>query len=357
MRRSNWPDTIRTIIISIFVGAVSGVLATALTTMYLYNYATELNEQTSPLQLSQVRPFVFPSTYTESLDKVSTNVFPASVEIFVQNQQTSSYQGAILTSDGWLISVIPVSYQARALQAKIGSKLYPVERIVADTISPIVFLKINANNLPVIAFGNGIDVQPGQQVFMIATSESLFFSTVSGQNFAYQNTNSSDIITRQIIIQNDFSSIKEGAVVVNMASEMVGIVIGKKDQQTIVVPVDTVLPAFTSLLKSDVISRPSIGVKGTSLSQALNISEEVSRGRSHGVVLIGSNSVIYNSPAYKAGIREGDILLSINGEAINAHRTLPELLNKYLPNDTIVITIDHAGEQIDIQVTLGEYKK
>ncbi len=62
--------------------------------------------------------------------------------------------------------------------------------------------------------------------------------------------------------------------------------------------------------------------------------------------------VMRHSPAYNAGLRDGDIITAVNGEAVTA-ADFADVIRAFAPNDVITITVDRAGESLDFEVTLG----
>ncbi|MBO9362756.1 MAG: PDZ domain-containing protein [Thermoflexus sp.] len=63
--------------------------------------------------------------------------------------------------------------------------------------------------------------------------------------------------------------------------------------------------------------------------------------------------VIPNSPAEEAGLRPGDRITAVDGEAVNDRNTLPEVLRRYRPGDTVRLTVIRDGEERTLSVTLG----
>ncbi|HLU08251.1 MAG TPA: PDZ domain-containing protein, partial [Oceanobacillus sp.] len=64
--------------------------------------------------------------------------------------------------------------------------------------------------------------------------------------------------------------------------------------------------------------------------------------------------VLPNSPAENAGLQEHDIITAVNGDVVDAERTLRDRLFAYEPDDTITLDVLRDGETIQIEVTLGQ---
>ena len=79
----------------------------------------------------------------------------------------------------------------------------------------------------------------------------------------------------------------------------------------------------------------------------------------HGVYVIGDSQaqtpgVVPNSPADKAGIKEGDVIVSVNGEELTDSFTLSNSIADYQVNDVITLGVWRDGETLSIQLTLEE---
>ncbi|MFA5387938.1 MAG: PDZ domain-containing protein, partial [Candidatus Paceibacterota bacterium] len=71
----------------------------------------------------------------------------------------------------------------------------------------------------------------------------------------------------------------------------------------------------------------------------------------------GSAAIVVGSPAAKAGLKEGDIILEFNGRKIDQENTLAKMIAEYLPNDKITLKILRSGKQFLADITLGEWSQ
>ncbi len=84
-------------------------------------------------------------------------------------------------------------------------------------------------------------------------------------------------------------------------------------------------------------------------------------GVDHGALIVEGQtandaSVIVDSPADKAGIKEGDIITTVNGKAVNGKSPLGRLIGAHKPGDRITITLVRDGKEKTVMVILEEYK-
>lgn len=354
MQKLSWPLTLRTIVISLVLGAASGVLATALTSSYLSDYAIQLGQLTEPLRLSDERPRVFPQSYGEALEKVIEKVIPG-VAQFYQPSEKSSFekynptealmQGAVLTTDGWIITVASKQTDINILEVVVGQDVYSIEEVVFDDLTGAVFVKINANNLPVMAFGDGLSLGLGEQVFALPARQTLLVTSIYAYDF--------ELPYRQIVLQNSVGEQAQGTSVANLAGELIGLVKSSGDLTSKVIPIEFILPAFNSLLKEGEVMRASLGAKTIHLSQAIGLSSELSREYEQGALILSSDDIEADSPAAEAGLIENDIIISVDGQIINGRSSLDEYIMQHMPGDSITLLVDREEEQIEIEVTLA----
>jgi len=65
-------------------------------------------------------------------------------------------------------------------------------------------------------------------------------------------------------------------------------------------------------------------------------------------------SVVSGSPADKAGVKDGDVITSVNGKAVDENDSLQSLISNYKPGQTVTLGINRSGSNMTLKVTLGE---
>lgn len=332
------------------------MLGTAYTSSYLSDYAVQLSELTAPLRLSQERPRNFPSSYKEAVDRLVESslqsvaeIYPAEAGAFGYTQEDQIGVGVVLTSDGWVAmhSEINRSAQLSESRVRVRGAFYLVEQSAYDPVSQVHFLKIDANGLPVAALAKGYETQIGEQFFVVSGPTTFGTASLMKQRWPSGEIISSDEPNRRLELDR---SVDPGSVVFDLNGEIVAFA----TEEHAALPIEAIAPAFRSLLETQTISRASLGVNYIDLTHSVDIPSELSRSYRSGALLYGTSAVSRSSTAYKAGVRTGDILLSVNGETINGTFGLDELIAQYRAGDRVQIAFDRKGETQTLEVELGE---
>jgi S1-C subfamily serine protease len=120
------------------------------------------------------------------------------------------------------------------------------------------------------------------------------------------------------------------------------------------IPIDVARPIMDQAVRGQQLARPWIGVYYQPVTKQLAAERDlpVEEG-----VLIDSNSdrpaVFPNSPAADAGLRAGDVIVGIDGDAVDGDRDLAEHILPHQPGDTITLELLRDGQDIRVDVTLG----
>ncbi len=354
--------TARTIVLSVLLGGASGVLATAVTSNHLSDYALQLAELTRPLRITEDRPKAFPNSYGEAVGRFAetslrsvVTVYPKSpkgTEGYVREEALGS--GIVVTSDGWIAvrETTPIVFE----QSVIGIKdqLYPVVSVMRDTLTHVAFVKVQANSLPVVEFGNAFDTVLGQQIFIANSDSSIATASVVKQAWPQGFIVSTDVPSRRFVL--DQIGLVNGSPAFDLSGALVGFVDATQTASSLV-PIEIVLPALSSLLEKKQIMRPSLGVLYVDIAHSVGFAETKKRGFITGAYVVGRPVPKKGTPAAIAGLLEGDIILSVNGQNVNEKHGLDELISTRKAHEEVTIVYDRAGEKKTVKVVLGVFVK
>ncbi len=362
MKYPTFPITIRIILLSIILGGASGALATAIVSSSLSDYTIQLNEQTRPLQTTDRTPKAFPSSYADATNRFVDDSFQSLATVFLKSGKGSfGYgrdaivtTGVVFTSDGWIAIANAPTVSPDQLSVKVKQVLYDVTRVATDPVTNITFLKIQASNLPVIGFGKAFELSMGQQIFAVTNAGSLINASVRALVWPQGVVVSSDVPSRRLSISLSLAEVGNPAF--DLSGAFVGFIL-KHDAEMQLLPLEDVLPALTSLLEKKTIVRSSFGAQYIDIAHTVGLPEKFMRGHVSGAYLTGHPAVKKGSGAALAGLNEGDIVLSVNGQNIDESNGLDERLLPFHPGDTVMVAIDRLGEKKTVNVVLGEYGK
>lgn len=344
---STWPLTLRTIVVSAAVGLGSGVLATALTAAYLSDYAVRLGELTAPLRLSDARPRL--PVPTAVLSDLRKSVFPSSVQFYLSTSPTAEdafnaaradRQGVVLTSDGWLATVVPAGGKAAPAFAVVGRRAYAVQQSVTDPFSGILFVKITASHLTAAPFGSGFALASGDEAYAVDTREAL--RVVRATRVSRPALQSSERPSRRIDTDARPLAFSVGAPVFTADHAWTGFLAADGS----LIPIEHILPGFRALLKDGQVTRSALGLGYLDWSQII-----AAPGAEPTTGLLVT-SIGKGSAAARAGLRTGDVVTALADRAFGAGYALDEALMDYASGQSLTFTVIRAGQAQQIKVIL-----
>ena len=277
-------------------------------------------------------------------------------------ERHSGGSGVIISDDGYIVSNNHVVDGATKLRVKLNDgRVFDATLIGKDPATDIALIKIDATDLPTLTFGSSDALRLGEWVLAI------------GSPFDLQSTITAGIVSakaRQLsVIPSNFrveSFIQtdaavnpgnSGGALVNTRGELIGIntVIksstGSYIGYSFAVPETIVKKVVVDLKEFGIVQRALLGISFRPVDQNFIDTE----GKELDIESIGGlyvASIEENGGASEAGVRKGDIIISINGVKLNDASTLVEQIAKYRPNDKVKITVKRGGSVKHFEVTL-----
>ena len=296
----------------------------------------------------------------------------------IEKREVSSGSGFIVTKDGFIVTNRHVVLNTKAEYSVVlnSGKTYEAEVIDRDSVQDLAVVKIKVKvgetaDFRTLPLGDSNTVKLGATVIAIGNTLGEFRNTVtkgivSGINRTL--TAGGEGIGNEVIegaIQTDaaISSGNSGGPLLNVLGEVIGVntaVSEVGENIGFALPVDQVRIIVESIEKYGKIVRPFLGVRYLILNEEIakkNNMDEINEGA---LIQRGEGrdelAVVPGSPADKAGLRENDIIVSIDDRVIKAGQSLATLLARYKPGDVITLKVYRAGKRIDLQVTLEDRK-
>ena len=281
--------------------------------------------------------------------------------------------GFFINSTGMIVTNRHVVEDTRADYLVITSdgKEYPAKVLARDPIRDFAVIKIEGDNFPVLETGDSDALKVGQTVIAIGNSLGEFSNTVSkgiisglkrnlvaGSGFG-QTEKLTNIIQTDAAINPGNS----GGPLLNINGQIVGINVAiAQGAQSVgfTIPINQVKKIINQVETKGKISVPFLGVRYVLINQEMQKANNLEFDYG-AMVLRGEKlsdlAVVPGSPADKAGIVEGDIILEINGTKIDDSNNIADMIAKSNVGDEIDLKIQHKGAIKDKKIILEERKQ
>jgi len=272
--------------------------------------------------------------------------------------QEASGSGVIITNDGYIVTNNHVVDGAKDIEVTLNDKRsYKAKLIGADPNTDIALLKIDADNLSIIKFGDSDKLKVGEWVLAVGNPFNLT-STVTAGIVSAKARNINIINSKMPIesfIQTDaaVNPGNSGGALVNTRGELVGINTAIASQTgtyagyAFAVPVSIVQKVVADIQKYGVVQRAVLGVEIRDIDDKLAKDKNL---KSLEGAYVGK--VVASGAAAGAGIKEGDVVVSVNGFAVKSSAELQEQVGRYRPGDKITVTVLRGKEEKTFDVQL-----
>jgi serine protease Do len=273
--------------------------------------------------------------------------------------QGTSGSGVIISKDGYIVTNNHVVDGADEIKVNLADskKSYIAKLIGSDEKSDIAIIKIDADGLNAVTFYNSDNVRVGDVVFALGNPFGVG-ETITQGIVSATGRNGIGIVEYEDFIQTDASINpgNSGGALVNSAGHLIGInsaIIsrsGGNDGIGLAIPSNMVTSIASQLIGSGKYTRAYLGV-GID-----NISEDMSSfyNNEYGALII---SVEENSPADKAGLKRGDLIISIDGKKIENASMLKNIVGSYQPLRVVNMKFLRDKKIDIINVELGSLSK
>jgi serine protease Do len=271
--------------------------------------------------------------------------------------------GVIISPDGYIITNNHVVDGAMQVRVTLHDRrTFPAKVIGIDKLTDLAVVKIDAKDLPTIAWGDSTKLVPGQSVLAIGNPFGYFrFSITRGIVSAVGRPNLSDDARKPgNFIQTDaaINPGNSGGPLVNAHGELIGIntflisSTGTFSGAGFAIPTQTVHPVVESLIKNGVVHHGYLGVGLNDVTpdnaQFFNLT-----GNSGALI----TSVAPNSPASRAGLKEGDVVTGVDGRSVETGSDLQVIVSEDAPGSKIQLEVMRNGHPEKVDLTVGEYHK
>lgn len=351
-------------VISVIPGVFGGYIA----------YKT-LQKEDSSVFYNQKNIEIQESAITNVVERVSPSVVSIVAEEKIRDffgflhSGKSAGTGFLVSDDGLILTnkhVVSSESADYSVITSDGTK-YKVVVKARDPKYDIALLKVEGKNFKALTLGDSDKIKIGQTAIAIGNALGRYQNTVTvgvisarGRVIEASDYVSGESENLDNLLQTDaaINPGNSGGPLLNTSGQVIGIntaIDAQAEGIGFAIPINLAKSAIDSYLKKGKISRPYIGVRYYPINEdfAKRNNLPVNKG-----ALIYSRdynlAVLPNSPAARAGLREGDIITAVNGEQITEDKSLSFLISKYKPNDRIKITYIRDGKVKIVDLVLAE---
>lgn len=260
------------------------------------------------------------------------------------SSQTNSGSGMIISENGYILTAYSLVGSNGEASVTIGKDSYTAKLVGQDVSKDIAIIKIDASGLVPVTLGNSDNVKTGDTVIAIADilggdiGVSATKGIICGVSRGVSLSNGSSVNLLQTDAASGASS--SGGCLSDESGNVIGMLTGaissNTDKIIFAIPSNDILAIAESIINTGLApSGLTIGIKGADAE--------------HGVTV---EAVIDSSPAEKAGIKKGDLILKADGTVVKSVSEINKIRDTHKKGDIIVLTVYRDGEIMDINIKL-----
>ena len=274
-----------------------------------------------------------------------------------QRERVGSGSGVIIRQDGYIVTNNHVIDGATKIEVTLNNNhTYPATLVGTDPATDVALLKIEAQGLPVVPFGDSDKLRLGEWVIAIGSPYDLRSTITAGIVSAKGRSmpNYTGEFKIESFIQTDaaVNPGNSGGALVDKSGNLVGIntaivsQTGAYSGYSFAVPVNIVKKIVYDLMDYGSVKRAVLGITMQEIDD--KIADELKLSFRNGVYIV---EVSKNGAADKAGIKSGDVLIAIDSTRITNAASVQEIVSRFSPGDVTVVTVVRDGKEKDFEVT------
>jgi S1-C subfamily serine protease len=277
-----------------------------------------------------------------------------------ESPSQSEGSGFIIRENGYILTNLHVVDGASKLEVRTyAGKRLPAKLVGSDTKTDIAVIKVEAERLPAVTFGDSDALRIGQLVCAIGAPFSQAYSFTCGWVSGKGRTDLLSRATNRLLfedyIQTDafINPGNSGGPLFDVEGRVVGmntLINGMGRGLAFAIPSNLLRNAADQIIETGRVRRPWLGIRVTSLDDSRTLREQfpdVERG-----VIV--NTFEAEAPAYKSDLQPGDLVTAVDGVSLrNSHELIRHVQAKKV-GETLQLTVQRRGQTLNVVVTTGE---
>ena len=301
----------------------------------------------------------YPELYKANINSVvsinttiTTNVFNQTV------QNAAAGSGFIVTADGYIVTNYHVIDSANSVKVTLyNGETYDARIIGGDEDYDIAVIKIDAQDLKAVTFGDSSKLQVGEDIAAIGNPlGELTFSMSEGIVSSVDRAINVDGTPFNMIqVTSAINPGNSGGPLFNSYGEVVGIVSAKYsayantsvEGRGFAIPINDVIAMVEDIMENGrVTNRPYLGISASTVNRNLAYNRGLSVAS--GVLV---NSVEAGGAAEKAGLQSGDVIVKVGGKDVGSLAELTAAKKSYKAGDTVDVVVNRDGREVTVSLT------
>jgi len=274
-----------------------------------------------------------------------------------ERERVGSGSGVIIREDGYIVTNNHVIEGATDIEVTLtNNKTFKAELIGTDPATDVALIKVDAQGLPVIPFGDSDKLRLGEWVLAIGSPYNLRSTVTAGIVSAKGRSipDSSREFKIESFIQTDaaVNPGNSGGALVDKAGNLVGINTAIVSQTgayagySFAVPVNIVKRIVDDLMDFGSVRRAVLGVVMSPITQ--EIADKLKLSSLNGVYIV---EVSPGSAAEQAGVKKEDVLVKIDSVQVTSASSVQEMVSGFYPGDKATLTVIRGGKEKELEVT------
>lgn len=290
--------------------------------------------------------------------KSISNATAALVQILAKsivsvNSRMSHGTGVILTKEGYIVTCNHAIAGCNKVKIGQGQKTYDARIVGTDPYNDIALLKAEKNkDFQPIELGDSSKLSTGQFILALAnpfnrqqpTATTGIITTPDATLHGLRGTAMENIIATDAKLNPGFS----GGPLVNAEGKLIGINTAYVWSRGIAIPVNKVKTITDRLMSGRAIRKAYLGIVANSVTIPMEIAEQIGLDQDSGVMIF---SVERESPAKKADLAMGDVIVEFNGKPVTSFYDLPRLLAEDVIGKETKLTIIRQENLLELTIT------